>query len=154
MLARVILAEKYGVEPKVQALPADLTLMLRHADAALIIGDPALKLDPASLVFETLDLGGEWNSMTGLPMVFAVWAGRKEVMQERYERAFQASCRYGIEHVSDIAREQPQLRGISEDLAREYLTRHIVFELGERDHQGMKLYLDSALRLERVAVPV
>ena len=154
MLARVILAEKYGVEPKVQALPADLTLMLGHADAALIIGDPALKLDPASLVFETLDLGGEWNSMTGLPMVFAVWAGRKEVMQERYERAFQASCRYGIEHVSDIAREQPQLRGISEDLAREYLTRHIVFELGERDHQGMKLYLESALRLERVAVPV
>jgi len=152
MLARVILAEKYGVEPEVRALPPDLAIMFGEADAALIIGDPALHLDPVTLPFETLDLGGEWNSMTGLPMVFAVWGGRKELMQERYERAFRESCRYGIEHIADIAREQPQARGIAEELARDYLTRHIVFEVGDRDYEGMKLYLESALRLERVMV--
>jgi chorismate dehydratase len=149
MLARVILAEKFGVEPKLHAQQPDLAAMLGQADAALIIGDPALRLDPAALPFETLDLGGEWNSMTGLPMVFAVWAGRKEVIQPRYERAFADSCRYGIEHGLEIAREQAPLRGITEELARQYLTRHIVYELGPRDYEGMKLYLESALRLER-----
>ena len=155
MLARVILAEKYGVEPIVITRPADLAPMLGEADAALIIGDPALKLDPATLPFETQDLGGVWNEMTGLPMVFAVWAGRKEVMLDRYRRAFDASCRYGIEHAADIARDQPATRGIAEPLAFDYLTRHIVFELGPRDYEGMKLYIDSALRLERskTAVP-
>jgi len=153
MLARVILAEKYGADPKIFSRPADLAAMLGEADAALIIGDPALHLDPATLPFETLDLGGEWNAMTGLPMVFAVWAGRKEVIQERYAQAFAASCRYGLEHVREIAREQPAVRGVPEPLALEYLTRHIVFELGERDYQGMKLYLKSALRLDRVMIP-
>ena len=148
MLARVILAEKYGVEPKVRALPPDLAVMLGEADAALVIGDSALRLDPATLPFETLDLGAEWNTTTGLPMVFAVWAGRKEVMQPRYERGFTASCRYGVEHALDIAREEAPGRGITEELAREYLTSRIVFELGERDYQGMQLYLESAMRLE------
>src|SRR5262249_16006737 len=135
MLARVILAEKYGVEPALISRPADLAAMMGEADAALIIGDPALKLDPAALPFETLDLGGEWNVMTGLPMGFAVWAGRKEVILERYARAFAASCRFGIEHAADIAREQPAARGISEAVAFEYLTRHIVYELGDRDYE-------------------
>ena len=148
MLARVILAEKYGVKPEVRALPPDLALMLGQADAALVIGDPALRLDPATLPFETLDLGAEWNSMTGLPMVFAVWAGRKEVMREQYGNAFTASCRYGVEHTLEIVREEAAPRGISQELARDYLTRRIVFELGERDYQGMNLYLESALRLE------
>src|SRR5580698_9942379 len=52
MLARVILAEKYGVEPKVVTRPADLAAMLGEADAALIIGDPALRLNPEELPFE------------------------------------------------------------------------------------------------------
>lgn len=152
MLARVILAEKYGVEPKLYSQPPELTAMLGQADAALIIGDPALRLDPAILPFETLDLGGEWNTMTGLPMVFAVWAGRKEALEPRYEAAFLDSCRYGIGHAQEIAREEAPRRGISEDLARQYLTQHIVYELHDRDYEGMQLYLESAARLERVTV--
>jgi predicted solute-binding protein len=153
MLARVLLAEKYGVTPQVQTMPAELVVMLGRADAALIIGDPALKLEPATLPFETLDLGGVWNSFTGLPMVFAVWAGRKQIMLPRYEDALNASCRFGVEHVLEIAREEAPKRGVSEDLARQYLTRHIVFELGQRDYEGMKRYLESALALDRIAVP-
>jgi chorismate dehydratase len=152
MLARVILAEKYGVEPNLYSQPPELAAMLGQADAALIIGDPALRLNPANLPFETLDLGGEWNAMTGLPMVFAVWAGRKEAMQPRYESAFLDSCRYGTGHAGEIAREEAPRRGIEEDLAHQYLTRHIVYELHDRDYEGMKLYLESAQRLERVTV--
>jgi chorismate dehydratase len=145
MLARVILAEKFGVEPQLIARPADLAAMLGEADAALIIGDPALRLDPATLPFETLDLGGEWTSMTGLPMVFALWSGRKEAIQDRYSRVFLESCRYGIQHAGDIARSEAPERGVSEELALAYITRHIVYELGERDYQGLDLYVKMAM---------
>ena len=56
MLTRVILAEKFGAEPQVYSQPPELAAMLGQADAALIIGDPALRLEPATLPFETLDL--------------------------------------------------------------------------------------------------
>jgi len=152
MLSRVILAERYGATPRVFAHVADMEAMLAQADAALIIGDPALHIDPATIPYACLDLGAEWVNMTGLPMVFAVWSARKELIREPYLQAFQASCRYGLEHMDDIVREQSPIRGISEQLTRDYLTKHIVFELGERDYEGMRRYLDLALALDRVTI--
>src|SRR5437879_5656279 len=111
MLTRVILAERFGVEPKMISRPADLAPMLGEADAALVIGDPALRLDPATLPFETLDLGAEWTTLTDLPMVFAVWSARKELIQPRYEQAFIDSCRYGLDHIDEIARTEAPIRG-------------------------------------------
>ena len=93
-LARIILGRKYGTEPRVVPHAPDLSRMLTVADAALIIGDPALHLDPQSLGERVLDLGAEWTDMTGLPMVFAVWAGRKEAITPEVEAIFQAS--YGL----------------------------------------------------------
>lgn len=154
MLARVILAEKFGVQPRIVSRRADLAPMLGEADAALLIGDPALRLSASGpLPFETLDLGGEWTSMTGLPMVFALWSGRKSVMEQRYERAFLDSCRYGLAHMDEIVSNQAPLRGVSESVTRDYLTRRIVFELGERDHAGLDLFLKSAAQFESSLVP-
>src|SRR5262249_44848941 len=73
MLSRVVLAEKYGVTPQVISRAPELATMLGEADAALIIGDAALQIDPATIPLECLDLGAEWVNLTGLPMVFAVW---------------------------------------------------------------------------------
>jgi chorismate dehydratase len=154
MLARIILAEKYGVHPKLISRPAELAPMLGEADAALLIGDPALHLDPATLPFETLDLGLEWTQITGLPMIFALWSGRKEMMQPTFERAFLDSCREGLAHMDEIVRQQSPVRGITEQLAREYLTRHIVFELNDRDHEGLNLFLKQAAALDCVTAGV
>jgi len=153
MLSRVILAEKFGVEPRIVSMRADLAPMLGDADAALLIGDAALRVDPAALPFETLDLGHEWTSMTGLPMVFALWSGRKEVMDSRYGRAFLASCRFGLEHLDEIVRSESAARQFPEPMVRKYLTEHIVFELGERDYQGLELFLHRAARFEEIFVP-
>jgi predicted solute-binding protein len=154
MLARVILAEKYGVEPRLLSRPADLASMLGDTDAALIIGDPALLLDPKTLPFETLDLGQEWTALTGLPMVFAVWGGRKEAIQPRYEQVFTASCRYGLDHLEDMVQAEAPPRGVSLDLARDYFTKHIVYQLTDRDHAGMDLYLKLAIAIElKAGVP-
>ena len=154
MLSRVILAEKYGVEPSLISRPADLAAMLGEADAALLIGDAALRIDPEKLPFESLDLGAEWNALTGLPMVFAVWAGRTEIIQEGYANAFVDSYRFGLAAMDEIVRHESVARNFPEALVRKYLTEHIVFELGERDYAGMNLFLQRAARFERQAMHV
>jgi chorismate dehydratase len=150
-LTRIVLSRRYGAEPQVAACAPDLASMLERADAALIIGDPALRLDPASLPYLVADLGQEWTEMTGLPMVFAVWAGHKRHITPAVITALAGSCRFGREHLEDIVKIDGAARGIPEALAREYLTTHIVNELGPKEYEGLQLYLRYA-REELVAV--
>ena len=74
-LAQILLQERFGVRPALVSKAPDLPAMLEVADAALLIGDPALRLNVEALPYQVLDLGREWTELTGLPMVFAVWAG-------------------------------------------------------------------------------
>ena len=153
MLARVILAEGYGCVPILLPHAPVLEPMLAEADAALIIGDPALHLDPAQLPFHVLDLGAEWERLTRLPMVFAIWAGSKEVITPDLPAAFLGSYRFGAEHLDDIIKQEAAARGIPEDLARRYLTSHIHFELGDPEYRGMRVFLDKCGRLESAPAP-
>jgi predicted solute-binding protein len=145
-LSRIILARKYGVEPRHSSQAPHIGKMLENSDAALIIGDTALVLDPAALPFHVLDLGQEWTEMTGLPMVFAVWAAREGVPRQD-PKPFTDSLHYGQEHMDDIVREWYPKLHISEALVREYLTRNIVFELGEREYSGLAMFLEYAAEL-------
>jgi chorismate dehydratase len=153
MLARIILAEKFGATPSLISMAPDLTTMLGVADAALLIGDAALHVDPAALPFQTLDLGQEWTALTGLPIVFAVWAGRKGSLGQPYGDALLASCRFGISRMDEIVPHEAPQRALSESLVREYLTRHIVFELGEREYAGLDLFLRRAATFDPAVVP-
>jgi chorismate dehydratase len=145
-LSRVILARKYGVEPQVQSHAPHLASMLEHADAALIIGDAALVLNPDDLPFHVLDLGAEWVEMTGLPMVFAVWAARADFPPQDPE-PFLESMRFGRAHIDDIARSEHAKVGVSENLAHSYLRDNIVFELGDREYAGLQKFLQYASEL-------
>jgi len=145
-LSRIVLLRRYGAEPRLFSQPPHLASMLEHCDAALIIGDAALALYPADLPFHVLDLGQEWTAMTGLPMVFAVWAARADVPRQS-PLQFTASLQFGMEHIDDIVRQEHPKLGISEALAREYLTRNIVFELGDREYAGLETFLQYASEL-------
>jgi len=148
-LARVILEKRYGAEYTAVGHAPDLNAMLRVADAALIIGDPALRLDPKHLPYEVHDLGGEWVEMTGFPMVFAVWAARKGVPARKVEEAFRGSCRYGLEHIDELVEAEAARLGFPPPLVSEYLTRHIVHELGLREYEGLELFLRYARETDR-----
>jgi chorismate dehydratase len=143
-LARVILARKFGANPVLTPHAPDVDAMLRDADAALIIGDPALRIDPSRLPYHVYDLGAEWVQMAGLPMVFAVWAARRGVANPEVAETFRASCRFGRERLEEIVRTESARREFAPELVREYLTRHIVHELGERDYEGMERFLAYA----------
>jgi predicted solute-binding protein len=148
-LARIVLARRYGVAPSVVRRPPDLSSMLGEADAALIIGDPALHIDPEKTPFHVYDLGREWVEMTDLPMVFAVWAGPRQVVTAQVAAAFQDSCALGLRSLEQIAAEEAPARGFPIELVRHYLGSHIVFELGAAERQGMDLFLRYARELDQ-----
>ena len=139
-LARILLAERYGCRPEFQAMPPDPETMLAACDAALIIGDPALRIDPAQLPYQTMDLGAEWLAWSGLPMVFAVWAGKRQHLTEEVARIFTDSWRWGRDHMADIVAQASRERHFDTALAHDYLTRHIVYELGPRHLEGLALF--------------
>jgi len=140
-LARTLLARNHGVRPQVVSLAPDLKAMLEAADAALIIGDNALRVDIAGCPYDVFDLGEEWTATTGLPMVFAVWAGRKEVVTPDLAQPFLDSCRYGLAHMEDIVRLDSAPRGLSPEIVREYFARNVTLELGEQEYRGLELFL-------------
>ena len=148
LLARVILNERYDTRPEIVTCPPDLSAMLRQADAALIIGDPALRLDRTELQhLKVLDLGSEWFQLTAAPMVFAVWAGPRRLLTNDVRALFQRSCESGILNIDAIAARAPETHGIPEPLARTYLTRHIQFVLSSDHLRGLSLYREKIAQL-------
>jgi chorismate dehydratase len=147
-LTRILLAECYGCRPVLTPLAPYLDEMLVENDAALIIGDPALHLDPAALPYQTLDLGELWVKRTGLPMVFAVWGGRKEFLTRDVAAAFLASRAYARAHLDDMVAAAAAERGFPKDLARQYFTRHIVYELTAKHLEGLALFRERVRELD------
>lgn len=146
MLARIILEEAYKLQPETQVMAPDLTAMLGKSDAALIIGDPALRIDPDATGLTTLDLGEEWYKLTALPMVFAIWAGYKQ--DPALADILAASYNHGRQHLGDIVLEEAAERNIWPGLAYEYLNSLIQYEITDDCKRGMKLYIERAMKLE------
>lgn len=142
-LARVILRERFGVAPAITQQPPVLDAMLATADAALIIGDPALRIHPESVPFEWLDLGAEWLKLTGLPMVFAAWAGKPGLPVAALTAITSASYQFGRERLETLVDEEYATRGVTRELALKYLSHLIRFQLGPKEFEG----LDAFFRL-------
>ena len=91
--------------------------------------------------------------LSGLPMVFAVWAGKSQHINERLRRIFVDSCRFGLAHLEDIFASAPATHGVASAMAREYLTRHISFELDDTDRRGLARFLELASELDPELCP-
>lgn len=147
-LARIILYRKYGARPEVFPADPDPVRMLEVADAALLIGDNALRVDPAELDMPCLDLGQEWVALTGLPMVFALWAGRPGAIRPELVNLLQGSCHFGLAKLDEIIPLEAERRGFPEWLVHQYLTRHICFHIGPEEQAGLAKYLEYARELD------
>lgn len=142
-LARVILRERYGTEPEITPCEPRLERMLADSDAALIIGDPALRAKPEELPFECLDLGAEWLALTNLAMVFAAWAG-KPGLPSGLEALTRTSYEFGRRRIDRIVEDEAGKRGVSVELAERYLRTHIRYEIGAREQDGLQSFLRLA----------
>lgn len=136
-LVRVLLQEFYSRPIKAVAVNPEPQKMLQQADAALLIGDPALTFDGGVRVY---DLAAEWKKFTGLPFVFAVWAGHEDAGLGRFCADFEASRDYGLAHVDDIASEYAPRLGLAPEAVKVYLTENIDYSLDEENRKGLELF--------------
>jgi chorismate dehydratase len=137
-LVRVLLQKFYSRPLTAAPADPDPERMLQTADAALLIGDPALTFDGGELF--VYDLAAEWKKFTGLPFVFAVWAGHEDAGLGSFCADFEASRDYGLAHVDDIAREYAPRLGLTPEAVKVYLTENIDYSLDEENRKGLQLF--------------
>jgi chorismate dehydratase len=144
-LAQLLLAEQYGVTPDYYTCPPDLALMMQEAQAAVLIGDAALRASlhqAPRLGLEVHDLGLMWKEWTGLPFVFAVWAVRRDFLAARPDavhdvhKAFLASRDLSLEEVAKVAEQAARWEAFDEELLRRYFTT-LDFSLGPDQLTGI-----------------
>lgn len=176
-LVRILCAERWGIQPEFVSAPPDPAAMLREADAALVIGDPALRLDvqleqlaakprngeyccggdPSQWPIAGLasvylyDVASEWRALTGLPCVLAVWAGRREVITPQVVADFAASKEYGLAHIHEIAEAAAEKLDLPAAQLESYLRKNIDFKLDAENRAGLELYFRKARQLGLIA---
>ena len=164
-LARILLAERHGVFPKLEPLPLDHRTQDSSADAILLIGDRAIS-PPNEKFLGTWDLGEEWLEWTGLPFVFAMWVGRRvegrgsRVVSQNslgksssstlnpqpstIDHLLSAARDLGVARLDDIARREAPLLGLSLPTTVSYLSENLQYHLGPAERNGLKLFYELA----------
>jgi chorismate dehydratase len=170
-LTRILCAEKWKIAPKFFEATPDLAEMLAQADAALLIGDPALRISlgiekdsrpgaegqstcPAAALGIThaemlyvYDVVGEWRSLTGLPAVLAVWAARRDVATPEMTADFIASRDFGLSRIAEISADAAHELELPAHALESYLRRNIDFSLDAENLRGLDLYYQHAAKL-------
>ena len=143
-LLRILCAERFGIAPEFRPMAPDPDAMLAACDAALIIGDPALFLDPVAKGVEKIDLGEHWTEMTGLPFVWAFWVGRPGIVTPEGVRALREARDAGVADADAIAAEYCGPGRAA--LGRAYLRDNIQYVLGDGEIAGVGKYYELAAR--------
>jgi chorismate dehydratase len=176
VLTRILCAEYWRIKPAFFEAAFDaMATILEKADAALLIGDPALRLaisiagnatlcgsgelmcspDKAGVAAtETLhvyDVVQEWRRLTGLPAVLAVWAGRREVVTPEVIADFAASKEYGVARLAEISAMASVELGLPAADLQNYLRENIDFTLDSDNLAGLELYYCLAAKLGLIA---
>ena len=173
-LTRILCAEKWKIAPEFFESPPDLGAMLNQADAALVIGDPALRIAvgieknswsgtggqticqaatlgiASSELLYVYDVVGEWRSLTGLPAVLAVWAAKRDVTTPELNADFLASRDFGLSRIPEICVDASRELELPSDKLESYLRDNIDFSLDEENRRGLELYFTHAAKLDLI----
>jgi chorismate dehydratase len=144
-LARILLKERFGLEPKLEPLPIGASLADTAADAVMLIGDRGMF--PVQGRFEFIwDLGEEWCRWTGLPCVFAVWIAGAGVELNGLDATLAAARDEGVARFAEIAGIESPLLGIAESECLAYFRDNLRFRLGGRERRGLETFFGLAVR--------
>ena len=146
-LVRVLCARRFGIDPVLEPRGPDLASMLATCDAALLIGDNALfqhdgqlTAPPRALTVQKIDLGEAWTAMTGLPFVWAFWAGRADRLTADDMQALRQARDAGVAASEPIARQYLADRPERQAAGARYLRDNIKYYLGLEERAGLELF--------------
>lgn len=159
-LAQIIFHQFYKTKPSFRPAEPDLANMLATSDAALVIGDLALKFmernaNPdienhkelvrhGSEPLQVFDLMERWQFLTGLPFVFAFWAVREGYRNGGLVEALKASREYGIASIPEIAAQYSESLGMKKDLLQQYLEKNVYYYMDQDCIEGLQLFYEKA----------
>jgi chorismate dehydratase len=169
-LATVMLRRQFGVAAEAVSMAPDLDSMLASADAALIIGDVALMLDHTAVrlkpdttdvantairippsAIQKIDLGDVWTAMTGLPFVYAFWAGWPGALTPADAEALLQARDAGVAHAGEVARAYYPGDPEREAVAQRYLRDNIRYTFGDEELEGLRTFYGYAAELGLVS---
>ena len=149
-LATVVMKHAFKISPTHIPAPPDLDAMLARADAALIIGDNALLLDHEAHGARKIDLGERWTEATGLPFVYAFWAGWPHAVTPTDAEVLQQARDAGFAHIDDISRDYFPADAERQAIGRRYLRDNICYVLGAEEFEGLTAFYRYASELALV----
>jgi len=156
-LVRVLCSRHYGIGPRLASQGPDLVAMLANCDAALLIGDKALfqprVVEGVRSRIEKIDLGAVWTSMTGLPFVWAFWAGRSGALTSSQVRVLQEARDAGLGAVEAIARAYFPGSPDRQKIGADYLRDNIKYDFGPDERAGVELFYRYAAEAGVVDAP-
>lgn len=145
-LAQVLLFQQFGVRPTLFPLPIDAKLTSSSADADLVIGDRAMRID-ANQYVESWDLGEQWCERTGLPFVFAMWVAKSPEDSLLLSDAFRTARDEGLAHLPEIIEQEAAKSGLTAVDCRRYFEEQLHFYLGPAELAGLDLFRSQAAEL-------
>src|SRR5271166_3151496 len=156
-LLQVLFARFLGGTRELHPHPPELGEMLRHHDAALLIGDAALQV-PVDAGYRTYDLAHLWHEFTGNAFVFAFWAIRQDALTRRpagldLAKVFQQSRDHGLQpaNIETIGQEWSPRLGIPRSVIRKYLTENIYYYLDAECWAGLRMFFELSREVGLIA---
>jgi chorismate dehydratase len=159
-LARIIFSEFYRIHPDFRSAEPDLANMLAISDAALLIGDTALKFMETnerpnievqkplvrlgSEPLQVFDLAERWRFLTGLPFVFAFWAVREGFEDQKVVDTLKASRDFGVANIPTIAERYSEPLQIKKEFVQEYLERNVDYHMDSTRVDALQLFYEKA----------
>jgi chorismate dehydratase len=136
-LVRILLKERMKLRPDFISCPPDLDRMLERCDAALLIGDAALKVPLDA--YRVLDLAAEWVKWQGTPFVFAFWACRTDAaIPNDINSIFQEAKDWGLKRRKEIASVYAEILNLPESFLEGYLHHSIDYGMGAEHIEGLQ----------------
>ncbi len=136
-LAQIILAEKFGIKPHTFSSIPNLKQMLSNADSAVIIGDAGMAESAEGLY--VMDLGEQWQKLTNLPFVWALWIAIETPNEELVNLLLNAK-KAGMKKIVEIAQNAPDYPGVSQHMRRQYLAEVMNYDLTQEHWEGWKQF--------------
>lgn len=152
VLLKLILGRGYNVQPEYVISPPDLCRMFTDADAALLIGDIALKYNMDGKDFYLYDLGTEWKKLTGNKMVYAVWAVHRTFAEEHPELSeyvfslFKKSKYYSMQHIQEIAGYAARWEPFDREFLKAYF-QSLQFDFDNEYREGLLTFYRMAVEI-------
>ncbi|WP_100448941.1 menaquinone biosynthetic enzyme MqnA/MqnD family protein [Glycomyces xiaoerkulensis] len=149
LLARMLLEQRYGLAPEFATTEPELDAALSGADAAVLIGDEALRVHHDPRGHHVLDLAAAWKDWTGLPMVFAVWAVRRDYAEAHpglvkdVHLAFTDSVRRSREGIGEVVASAARWEPFEPAALADYFER-LQFTLDDRHLAGLREFARRA----------